>query len=719
MFDDQGLRFIPGGIAATNLKDIIEQRCNIHPDKKALNFLHDGELDSQESVTYGELDTAARAILSILTACNIHKGERALLLFPAGNLFIESFVACLYGGLIAVPVAVPGRRDADWERVFGIVRDCGASVILSCGDTLKKVEEHFKKDFSHWHGAFIDVAAITPAAGVKLATTRIQPDDLAFLQYTSGSTGAPKGVMVSHGNLLHNQRVLQTGFKNDEHTRYVSWLPLFHDMGLIGCALQSLYLGVTFNYMAPAAFLQQPLRWIKAVSHFGATTSGAPNFAYELCAVRFTQAECKGIDLSSWQCAFNGAEPIRTGTLDLFQRVYEPYGLKLTAQFPCYGLAEGVLMVSGTRYFAPPKIITIDSEHYLRGQIKPTTNSGSFLIGVGTVVGNQELAIVDPSNRQRAAAGAIGEVWLHGPSVAQGYWGKAEATQETFKAHIVGEDAAKYYLRTGDSGYLDEQGELYITGRIKDTIIINGKNYFPQDIELVVETSDEALKPGGGAVFSIEHEGQERIVVVQEIKRTHLKNADAPALIKAIRQQVARECELNVFDVCLLKPTTLLKTTSGKVQRQQNKKAYLNGELSLVAQHRVATAPVATKKIAVPSQEFIFQQIQLFLREQLGVTSEISSADLFIDTGLTSVDVVSLAEHLSSVVGDRVEVSLFWDQPEIGSFCKALVAQLDCDGAITATSGNAQNTPVIGSQDVDVNSMDEKEFRLLLERELS
>ncbi|PUA26290.1 MAG: hypothetical protein B0W54_24180 [Cellvibrio sp. 79] len=712
MFDLEGLRYIPGGLVANNLKDIIEQRCKLTPEKMALNFLHDGELDNQEVNTYAELDAAAKSILYVLRSCEVYKGDKVVLLFPAGNAFVQAFVACFYGGAVAVPVALPGRRENDWQRVIGIVRDCGASAILSCGDQASKIAERFAQDFSEWNGAFINVDEIKKHENLPLHTTDLAPDDLAFLQYTSGSTGAPKGVMVSHANLLHNQRVLQTGFKNDADTRYVSWLPLFHDMGLIGCALQSLYLGVTFNYMAPAAFLQQPLRWLRAIDYFRATTSGAPNFAYELCAARYSAEACKGIDLSSWQCAFNGAEPVRPGTLDNFYRVYAPHGLRKTAQFPCYGLAEGVLMVSGATQFAEPKLFNINAQQYHRGIITRDQNpeTAVTLVAVGGVVGDQELAIVNPVTHQRNTDGAIGEIWLHGKSVACGYWGKGQATLETFQAQIVGEPPEKTWLRTGDSGYLDDANELYITGRIKDTIIINGKNYFPQDIELVVENCEPSLKPGGGAVFSVERDGYERIVVVQEVHRTHLKTFDPATVINAIRTAVARECELTVYDVCLIKPTTLLKTTSGKVQRQQNKKAYLQNELSLLAQH-LSTANSSNEVVDKPTEEFILSAIQQFVRSQLHITAKITPASLFIDIGLTSVDVISLAEYLSGAISAQVDPSLFWDYPEIGKFCLALSHQL-----------GEQSEPDIetpGSLVNNIQEMPEDEFRSLLERELS
>ncbi len=707
MFDQDRLRVIPDNIRAGTLKDVIEQRCRLHPERAAVNFLHDGELATQEKLSYGELDAGARAILAQLRLCAA-QGERAVLLFPAGNHFLLAFVACLYGGVVAVPVAFPGRRELDWQRVVAIVEDCGATVILSTGTHLDKVESRFKTDVPHWRGSFIDAAKACAGTGADSAV--VAPSDLAFLQYTSGSTGAPKGVMVDHANLMHNQRVIQTGYRNDASTRYVSWLPLFHDLGLIACALQSFYLGVEFIYMAPAAFLQRPMRWIEAISHFRATTSGGPNFAFELCAARYESASVHQLDLSAWQCAFNGAEPVRKSTLSDFYRVFAPHGLAPTAQYPCYGLAEAVLLVSGEVALDTPKLLDIDKRDYCAGRISAGTGAVHTLVGVGRVVGNQQLRIVDPDSCLPAAPGTIGEVWLCGPSVAAGYWKKADETEATFRAQIVGEQSGKHYLRTGDSGYIDHDGELYITGRIKDTIIINGSNYFPQDIELLVESLDEALKPGGGAVFSVEHDDHERIVVLQEVTRTGQKTLDAAALIRTIRQQVASKFELNVFDVCLLKPTTLLKTTSGKVQRRRNKAAYLDGKLSLLGQHR--SSPPAQQHTAPVTSEHTYRLVAHWIRLQPYAPEGIDARDLFVDAGVTSVDAVSLAEHLSVQLATRIDASMVWEFPEIGSFCEALASQLNARGESRSV---AAAVPL--RQQVDVFALDEQAFNDLLANE--
>lgn len=708
MFDDQGFRRIPDGIQKDNLKDIIETRVTIHPQRLASNFLHNGEIDSQDPCSYAELDWAARRILHLLHSAGVQQGDRVLLLFPAGNRFIQAFIACIYGGIVAVPAALPGRKDADWQRVYGMARDCEAAAMLSSGEQFAKLESRFSREYRKRPDGNpflrIDADGAFSGSSVAARTATIAAGDLAFLQYTSGSTGAPKGVMVSHANLLHNQRVLQTGFKNDGDTRYVSWLPLFHDMGLIGCALQSLYLGAPFNFMAPAAFLQQPLRWLKAIDHFGATTSGAPNFAYALCADRYSPTDCRNLQLDSWRCAFNGAEPVRPSTLEKFRTAYSPHGYREDAMLPCYGLAEGVLMVSGNADIRVPTLLDLDREGYLKGEIKKASSGRpeTTMVGVGQVVGDQQVAIVDPDTRRRTDGDHIGEIWLHGGSVAAGYWGKAQETRATFQAAIEGESPDRTYLRTGDSGFLDARGELYITARIKDTIIVNGRNYFPQDIELVVEQADPALKPGGSAVFSIDREGEERIVVVQEIHRTALKSYRADSVIKAIRAAVARECELNVYDVCLLRPTTLLKTTSGKVQRQRNKQAYLHGELSLLDQLR--QAPAAEPPQAADA-DAILQAIRDYCQQHLETTAPVEADELFIDVGLTSVDAVGLAEYLSRQLQRPVDAALFWQYPEVGDFCSVL--------------GNTAHPAPHTAADRDLEQLSGTELRRQLERELS
>jgi len=674
MFDQHGLRTIPDGIAKRTLKDIIETRVSLHPSKIATNFLHDGELDSQECCTYSELDLEARKILALMLQAGIKKGDRVLLLFPAGNRFIQALTACLYGAVVAVPFAVPGRKDADWQRIYAMAEDCSATAILSCGDRYQKITHRLCQDkkmsinVPACHCLNVDSVSDRQVVGL---TQQVCEEDLAILQYTSGSTASPKGVMVNHASLLHNQRVLQTGFKNDAETHYVSWLPLFHDMGLMGCALQSLYLGVPFNFMTPAAFLQRPKRWLDAISHFRATTSGAPNFAYELCVERYSKQDFANIDLTSWRCAFNGAEPVRESTLDRFQSTYEKHGLCKDAQFPCYGLAEGVLMVTGCNDQRDPKVISIDKQSYQSGKTKLATElmDSARMVALGPAVGNQELAIVCPKTRRRVNKLEVGEVWLHGPSVASGYWGKEQTNNEIFKAVIDGEKSDKAYLRTGDSGFLDEEGMLYITGRLKDTLIINGKNYYPQDIERVVENADPSLNPGGGAVFSIQNAGEEKIVVVHEIRRTAMKNCQPATIIKAIRMAVARECELAVFDVCLLRPTRLLKTTSGKVQRQRNKQAYLDNEPNYIG--RLHCTKSADENATLNS---VMETINTFTKKKLGRSKAIRADELFVDIGLDSTDSMQLATQLTTSLGRSVSPTLFWQYPEFGEFCQALVS---------------------------------------------
>jgi acyl-CoA synthetase (AMP-forming)/AMP-acid ligase II len=711
LHDQDRLRFIPGNLSATNLKDVIEQRCQLQPERLAFNFLRDGELDQQEPLSYGELDAYARSILLALRA-HSKQGDRALLLFPPGNAFMTAFVACLYGGVVAVPVAIAGARPRDWARVAAIIEDCQPSVILSCGEHVGQVETQLKSALPSWRGCVIDVGLLPAAPSAAVATSQVAGDDLAFLQYTSGSTGDPKGVMVTHDSLFYNQRLIQTAYDLDQDSRLVTWLPMFHDMGLIGSGLHVLYLGVPLYYMAPEAFLQRPLRWMQAISHFRGTSSGGPNFAYELCLARYRPEDCEGLDLSTWRRAFNGAEPVRAATLERFQRTFARYGLAATALYPTYGLAEAVLLVSGGMGYAPPTVRRVRSDHYFRGAITPASaeHASTVLVGVGEVLGSQHALIVDPQTLEPVGTNQIGEIWLSGPSVAGGYWRNEEASRAVFRARPAGASDGPEYLRTGDLGTLDEHGQLYITGRIKDTIIIGGKNYYPQDLEYAVETVDKALRPGGTAIFGVEHDSQERIVVLQELRAEDAQGLDTAALMKAIRAKIASEFQLSVFDVCLVKPRSVLKTTSGKVQRRRNKQAYLAGELKLVAQHRRAER---ASNATVPSSHAVFQLVLDWVKTIPDAPARIATDDLFVDIGMDSARAVNLAEYLSGRLGDRVDVTSLWSYPEIGRFCEVLSEKLA--GRDTAVPEPRPANEV----KTNVHELSEQEFQALLAKELS
>jgi acyl-CoA synthetase (AMP-forming)/AMP-acid ligase II len=398
-------------------------------------------------------------------------------------------------------------------------------------------------------------------------------ETLAFLQYTSGSTGEPRGVKLSHQNLIHNSRLIQESFGVTADSRIVSWLPPYHDMGLIGCVLQPLYTGAVAILMSPLLFLQRPLRWLNAIARYRATHSGGPNFGYELCIARIAPEQRSQLDLRSWQIAFNGAEPIRADTLQRFATGFAPSGFRPEAFSPCYGLAESTLLVSGGRSSGPPTVKTVQSAALEKGQIveaHETEGGARKLTGCGQVPPGQKVVIVNPETLQ-ACPGRIGEIWVAGPSVSQGYWNLPDRSSETFNAHLsdTGEGP---FLRTGDLGFV-EGGELFVTGRIKDLVIICGRNLYPQDIELTVAQSHPSLSSGATAAFSIAVEGEEKLVVVQEEGRRRVSSSEE--VTRAIRGAVAEEHGVQVFAVELIKPGRIPKTSSGKVQRHACREWYL------------------------------------------------------------------------------------------------------------------------------------------------
>jgi acyl-CoA synthetase (AMP-forming)/AMP-acid ligase II len=404
-------------------------------------------------------------------------------------------------------------------------------------------------------------------------------DALAFLQYTSGSTAAPKGVMVTHANLLHNLAMIYHGLGHTPDSRMVLWLPPYHDMGLIGGVLQSLYGGFPAALMPPVSFLQHPADWLRAISHLGADTAGAPNFAYDLCARKITPEELATLDLSNWTKAFNAAEPIRRRTLERFAEVFAPCGFRWEAFYPAYGLAEGTVFVSGGTSTDPPVVLPSRAAELERDRVVAASSTEGkgirTLVGCGRALADQKIVVVDPDSLTRCPSDRVGEVWVSGPSVAQGYWGKAEETEVTFRAYLA-DTGEGPFLRTGDLGFL-RHGELFVTGRLKDLVIVRGRNHYPQDIEQTVEQSHAVLRPGGCAAFSVQTGDGEQLVVVQELERRGVRSVNTDEVAAAVRRAVAEHHELEVHAVVLIRPGSIPKTSSGKVQRRATRAAYLEG----------------------------------------------------------------------------------------------------------------------------------------------
>jgi amino acid adenylation domain-containing protein len=564
------------------------------PGRLAYTFLADGE-EEGEQLTYAELDERARAIAAALQeACA--PGDRALLLYPPGLDFAAAFFGCLYAGVVAVP-AYPPRSARLLPRLLSILEDSAPAVALAPSAAGARVRGWLAKHAEAQAVRWIATDELPP--GLAGSWREGEPDGgaLAFLQYTSGSTAAPKGVMVSHANLAHNQRVIEGACGHTEESVFVTWLPLYHDLGLIGNLLQAVWVGAPCVLMSPVAFLQQPLRWLKAVSRYGATTSGAPNFAYDLCVRKIPPAERERLDLSSWRVAFNGAEPVRPETLARFAEAFAASGFSPGALYPCYGLAEATLMVSGGRPGELPAVRAFDPAALGKGRaVAPAgTSEGRELVGCGRVLSDLEVAIVDPVTGKPCEPGRIGEIWVAGGSVARGYWNRPEDTAVAFDARLPGgPDGRGPFLRTGDLGFFDPENaeELYVAGRFKDLIILRGRNHYPQDLERTAERAHPSLGGGLGAAFAVDVDGEERLVIVHEAER-HADAGDVEEIAEAVRQAVASEHEALVQVVVVVPPGGVPRTSSGKVQRRACRALYLNGELKTVGRSRLEAAESA------------------------------------------------------------------------------------------------------------------------------
>ncbi|HEX8441990.1 amino acid adenylation domain-containing protein [Archangium sp.] len=665
--------------------DVLQQRAWSQPEARVFTFLDE---EGETHLTYRELDEGARAVAALLQR-HLAPGDRALLLYPPGREYVLGFLGCLYAGVIAVPAYPPDptRLGRTLPRLQALVADCRATAALTTSPVLDMVgfltEEAPDLRALRW----LATDALEPGTAGAWSAPSLSSEDLAFLQYTSGSTGTPKGVMLSHRNLLHNSGLIALGFDASPQPVGVIWLPPYHDMGLIGGILQPLYRDIPTVLMSPLFFLQRPLRWLEAVSRHGGTVSGGPNFAYELCVRKTTPEQRAALDLRSWEVAFCGAEPIREETLERFAEAFAPAGFRREAFYPCYGLAEGSLIVSGGRRAEPPVVRRFAREALLRGEARTPENwsEGVPMIGCGRSLGDQEVRVVDPQTGAPCAPGRVGEIWVRGASVARGYWERPEETARTFQARLSGSGEGAY-LRTGDLGVLDG-GELFVTGRSKDLLIIRGRNHYPQDIERSVEQCDVGLRPGCGAAFSVEVEGEERLVVVQEFAARSGGEPEERAreALARIRQAVAEQHELGVHAVVLLVPGSIPKTSSGKIQRHACRAAFLDGSLEEVGSWREGTAAteaeptgaVVTAESAPPvgaGPEVLLPWLSTRLSRALGVPAGELNPDVPLTRyGLDSLRSLEVQGGLETALGVKLPITCLLQGPTLRELAARLV----------------------------------------------
>jgi amino acid adenylation domain-containing protein len=652
----------------------VVERAETEPAETALVFLHNGEGEG-ERITYGALDRRSRRIASHLRF-QAGPGERALLLIPPSLDYVAAFLGCLYAGIVAVP-AYPARNERGLPRIRSVARDAGATLALTPEDSLPRTRRALDGDGGVGNLRWVATEAAAEGGSDRFEPSGIGPETLAFLQYTSGSTADPKGVRVSQANLVHNQEAMARVMRSSPASTGVSWLPPFHDMGLIGGILHPLYMGFPCVLMSPAAFLQRPIRWLEAISRYRATISGGPDFAYGLCASKVAPEQLEGLDLRSWEVAFNGAEPVRAETMRRFAERFAPAGFELSRFLPCYGLAEATLIASAADTVAPPSVEVFAADRLAVHRAEPERNGDPTveLVGCGSPAHGFRLAVTDPDRCVRLPEGRVGEIWLAGPSVADGYWGKDEATAETFAARLrdTGEGP---FLRTGDLGFLRD-GELFVTGRRKELIILGGRNLYPQDVEHVVERSHPALRPHSGAAFSIEADGGERLVVVQELRPR--AKADPEEILGAIREAVGDACEAPVYAVALVSAGSVPKTTSGKIMRRACRERYLAGELEGVAEWTAGCqepAAEAVEEAASATAPRIEAWLTSRLAEVVGTAAErIDPTRPLTYYGLGSADAVGLLGEVAGRLGREVDPETVFDHPTLRDLARHLAGE--------------------------------------------
>jgi len=565
------------------MAEVLRRHAADRPDSLAFLFLQ-SDVTEGPRLSYADLDRKAGAIATELTRVS-GPGERALLLYAPGLDFIPAFFGCLYAGLIAVP-AYPPRPDRPWQSAEALSRladDCRPRVVLTGGEAAADVERMCRGVAPLSDAGWIDTSALPEDGPSGWSPEAEDPAAISHLQYTSGSTGHPKGVAIGHGNLMHNEYMIALCSGHFETAAAgicgVGWLPFQHDLGLVAGMLQAVYVGGPLVVLSPLTMLQRPFVWLDAISRYRGYTSGGPNFAYELCVRRTTPEQRAALDLSCWGVAGIGAEPVRPAAMDAFAEAFAVSGFRREAFYPSYGLAEGTLMVAGGDKNSAPVVRRFSASSLERHEARTASDddpAARTLVGCGHPWLDQRVLIVDPDARTPLDPGRVGEIWVAGPSVAQGYWGRPEETEATFDARLASGEGP--FLRTGDLGFFSDD-ELFVAGRLKDVLIIRGQNHYPQDIEETVQAVDPAFRNDSGAAFQVEGDGGERLIIVQEIDRAG-RPLDPDALARRIRTAVAERHGIDIDEVVLVRNGTLPKTTSGKVRRHACRSAYEASRLS-------------------------------------------------------------------------------------------------------------------------------------------
>ena len=690
------------------LVDCVRYWTELQPDRLAFSYLLDGETD-EARYSYEELDTVSRSIAAHLMERGM-QGKRLLLCYPPGPEFVTAFFGCQYAGATAIP-AYPPRRNRKTARIEGIASDAKADMVLTKRRILDGIGGKLEKTSSLFHLDWVATDEIPLQQADDWKSPEVSPSDLAVLQYTSGSTGSPKGVMLSHEIMVNHLGMICDAFDLPVDEPCMSWLPAYHDMGLVGGILAPMYGGIPNYLMSPLAFMQKPARWLQGISTFGVTTTGGPNFAYALCVQQVTEEQMEGMDLSRWSLAYNGAEPIRASTLENFCEKFSAVGFRPEVFYPCYGMAESTLLVTGGTRGGLPVQRTFDDESLHEHRVVPVSpdaESARTLIGCGQVLPDEEVVIVDPKTYKHLPPGQVGEIWVDSPGVGLGYWDRLEETEQTFKAKLS-DSGGGPYLRTGDLGFLKDN-QLYVTGRLKDLIIVRGVNRYPHDIELTVEQSSTRLQAGAVGAFAVDIGDQERLVIVSEVERTRSK--DWADVIQKIRHDVSAEHDLPPDGIVLVRFGSIPKTSSGKIQRHLCRRCFIENSLKvisewyaweesdepLVAPSLEGTAAEELVEVNGEIAEVVMEHVRQVARERAGSLS--LHTNIVHDLGLDSLERLQIANALEETFQGRFPEDVLQDAETVAEVALAIEQHFGTDALLQRA------TPAVDSKDRKVRPRD-------------
>jgi acyl-CoA synthetase (AMP-forming)/AMP-acid ligase II/acyl carrier protein len=641
-----------------SLGELLKTRVVTWGDKLLYRYLEDGLIET-DRITYRQLwEKSVKVAASIQSKCN--KGDRIIMLFPAGIGFIVSLFGCFLSGTVGVPVYTP-KKNRGFDRFSSILSNCQPSLILGTERLLADVENNFKEE-----PVLRDIPKLSYESSVdssygSWAEPDIDPDDPAILQYTSGSTGDPNGVTVTHGNILFNSEFIKRAFGHDENLVGMNWLPGFHDMGLIGALLQPVYVGGNNSIIPPGTFLLRPQNWLKSIGKYKAVTAGGPNFAFDYCCERISDDMLDDIDLHTVRPLFCGAEPIKMETLEKFAEKFKDCNFSIDQFYPCYGLAENTLIVTGGELDAKPVYLNVDAKKLEQGVVEvASANSESpvqTLVGCGYPMVGTTVCIVDPTHQKILQNGKVGEIWVSGPSVARSYWHNDRKSKETF--HAFTDNGKGPFMRTGDLGFI-HGGQLFITGRIKDLIIIRGLNHYPHDIEHTVENSHDALQLSGSAAFSADMGHGEELVIVCEVKRTAIRTLDADEVIRRLRESISAKHQVEIAALTLVRPGSIPKTSSGKIRRIECRKEFLKGNLQAIAEW---AKPKVKPGVLQANESEILMWMKNWVAAKLEV--DVSTIDTNLplaEIGLDSILGVVMAKDAEEEFGMEWPIDLFLEE---------------------------------------------------------